>query len=268
MLSLEFIGYLSIFLMGMTLGVIGAGGSILTVPILVYLFAISPTLATAYSLVLVGSTALAGGIRHIIQGSYDREAFFLFGMPSVVGVYLSRRFLLPSIPQKLGSLLGYEITRDGLIMLIFSGLMLSAALLMIRGKKPEKSPTEKAQQPNRLIAAGEGLIVGGITGMVGAGGGFLIVPVMTWLLKLPIRTAIATSLLVIAAKSLIGFIGDLQGSQVIEWKFLFGLLALSSAGILIGVQLGKKIPTTKLQRGFGWFVLLTGILIIGKELAG
>ena len=266
--SLEIIGYLSIFVMGMTLGVIGAGGSILTVPILVYLFAISPTLATAYSLVLVGSTALTGGLKHIIQGNFDREALLVFGLPSVIGVYLSRRFFLPLIPENLGHVAEYEITRDGLIMLIFSGLMLSAALLMIRGRKTEESTATKSKKPHHFIAGCEGIVVGGITGMVGAGGGFLIVPVMTWLLMLPIRTAIATSLLIIAAKSLVGFIGDLQGSQLIDWRFLLSLLILSSLGILVGVQLGKKIPTTKLQQGFGWFVLVTGILIVGKELSG
>ena len=267
MLSLEFIGYLSIFVMGLSLGILGAGGSILTVPILVYLFAISPTLATAYSLVLVGSTALAGGIRHILHGSFDREAFLVFGLPSVVSVYLSRRWLLPAIPEHLGSLGNYDFTRDGLIMLIFSALMLAASILMIRGRKAEETALQDTKKPRRLVAAGEGLIVGAITGLVGAGGGFLIVPVMILLLKLPIRIAVSTSLLVIAMKSLIGFIGDLQGAQVIDWTFLFSLLVLSSAGILVGVKLGKKIPTTQLQRGFGWFILVTGILIIARELS-
>lgn len=265
MLTLEIIGYLSIFLMGMTLGIIGAGGSILTVPILVYLFAISPTLATAYSLALVGATALAGGLKHLIHGTFDREAFLIFGIPSIVSVYLSRRFLLPAIPENLGTLAGIEVTRDGLIMLLFSTLMLAAAALMIRGKKNTEATDQNTAKPRHLIAAVEGLVVGAITGMVGAGGGFLIVPVMIWLLKLPIRVAVATSLLVIAAKSLIGFIGDLQGPQVIDWGFLLGLFALSSTGILVGSRFSKKIPTAYLQRGFGWFILIAGILIIGKE---
>ena len=268
MLTLELIGYLAIFVMGVTLGVIGAGGSILTVPILVYLFSISPTLATAYSLVLVGSTALTGGIRHILHGSFDREAFLVFGLPSVVSVYVSRRFLLPAIPESLGTIGGVEVTRDGLIMIVFSSLMLVAAVLMIRGRREANPAMPGASKPHRMIAACEGLVVGGITGIVGAGGGFLIVPVMMWGLKLPIRVAVSTSLLVIAAKSLIGFIGDLQGTQIIDWTFLLGLLILSSFGILTGVQLGKKIPTTHLQRGFGWFVLATGILIIIRELNG
>lgn len=266
--ELELFGYFAIFVMGMTLGVIGAGGSILTVPILVYLFSIEPTLATAYSLVLVGSTALTGGIRHLLRGSYDREALLIFGLPSVLSVYLARRFLMPAIPETLGSIGDFQVTRDGLIMIAFSTLMLAAAALMIRGQKVTRPSTQNSSKPHRLIAASEGLVVGGITGMVGAGGGFLIVPVMVWLLKLPMRLAVATSLLVIAAKSLLGFIGDLQGSQAIDWTFLLGLLILSSAGILVGLQLGKKIPTTYLQRGFGWFVLVTGILIITRELTG
>ncbi len=270
MLSLEIIGYLSIFLMGLTLGLIGAGGSILTVPILVYLFALSPTLATAYSLALVGATALAGGLKHLMHGNFDREAFLVFGLPSILSVYLSRRFLLPAIPPDLGSIAGLEVTRDGLIMLVFSFLMLAAASLMIRGRRSgSKNETKEnlndSARPRHLIAALEGSIVGAVTGLVGAGGGFLIVPVMIWLLKLPIRIAVATSLLVIAAKSLIGFAGDLQIGQPIDWTFLLQLFALSLLGILTGSRYSQKIPTAHLQKGFGYFILIAGILILGKE---
>ena len=264
----ELCGYFAILLMGFTLGLIGAGGSILTVPILVYLFGLSPTLATAYSLVLVGSTAAAGGVRHALRGDFDREAFLTFGLPSIVSVYLARRYVLPSIPQSLGTLGSYEVTRDGLIMLIFSAFMLGAALLMIRGGAAREGEDDEPRSFGlrlRVIAGLEGLVVGGVTGLVGAGGGFLIVPALVWLLKIPIRRAVSTSLLIIAAKSLIGFIGDLQGSRVIDWPFLLGLLLLSSGGILIGLKVGKKIPAAHLQRGFGWFVLITGVLIIGKE---
>ncbi len=265
---IELVGYAAIFLMGLTLGVIGAGGSILTIPILVYLFGISPTFATAYSLVLVGATAATGGVRHAIRGNFDLEAFLTFGLPSILSVYLVRRYALPSIPQNIGSLGSYEITRDGLIMLVFSIFMLAAAFLMIRGRKREGEALA-SREPGikiRMLALSEGLVVGGITGVVGAGGGFLIVPALVWLMKLPIRRAVSTSLLIIAAKSLIGFIGDLQGSQVIDWPFLCGLLFLSTGGILIGLKLGKKIPAAHLQKGFGWFVLVTGVMIIGREM--
>ncbi|YCM44690.1 sulfite exporter TauE/SafE family protein [Verrucomicrobiaceae bacterium 227] len=268
MLGLDLPGYLAIFVMGVTLGVIGAGGSILTVPILVYLFAVEPTLATAYSLVLVGATAATGGVKCLMREGIDREAFLVFGLPSVLSVYLVRRFLLPAIPDQLGSVGGFEITRDGLIMLVFAVLMLAAAFMMIFGRVQEVAAAREPTLSRRILAGLEGIVVGGITGLVGAGGGFLIVPVMIWLLNLPVRVAVSTSLLVIAVKSLIGFLGDLQGSQVIDWRFLAGLLVLSSIGVLVGVGVGRKISSNHLKRGFGWFVLVIGVIIITQELSG
>lgn len=151
-------------------------------------------------------------------------------------------------------------------MLVFSVLMLAAALMMICGRVGVSVASRKSKLSRRVIAIFEGIVVGGITGLVGAGGGFLIVPVMICLLNLPIRTAVSTSLLVIAVKSLIGFLGDLHGSQVIDWPFLYGLLILSAAGVLVGVGLGGKISTSHLKKGFGWFVLVIGIAIITREL--
>jgi hypothetical protein len=265
---MEILGYFAIFLMGVTLGINGAGGSILTVPILVYLFAIDPTTATAYSLVLVGATAAIGGSRNAFRGKVNFEAFLTFGLPSILSVYLTRRFLLPAVPAEIGSLGSFELTRDGIIMLVFSTLMLSAAVVMIRGKspKPRSHETNAASlTPLRVMAAVEGLVVGVITGFVGAGGGFLIVPVMIWLLAIPIHEAIATSLVIIAAKSLIGFLGDLQHTRAIDWSLLFSLLLLSSVGILIGQHYRGKIPARNLQQGFGWFILITGLVIIFRE---
>lgn len=269
--TMELLGYFAIFLMGMTLGINGAGGSILTVPILVYLFAINPTSATAYSLVLVGSTAAIGGGRNALRGKISFEAFLTFGLPSILSVYLTRRFLLSAVPEDIGTIANYQLTRDGIIMLVFSSLMLATAFLMIRGKSPKPRSQEaiaSGLSPLRIIAALEGMAVGVITGFVGAGGGFLIVPVMIWLLAIPIHEAIATSLVIIAAKSLIGFLGDLQNAQVIDWALLGSLLVLSSVGILIGQHYRGRIPARHLQQGFGFFVLVTGVLIILREMTG
>lgn len=267
----EIIGFAAIFLMGATLGIIGAGGSILTVPILVYLFRIDATLATTYSLVLVGTTAAAGGFRYALRGEFDHEAFLSFGIPSVISVYFTRRYLLPAVPETIGSLGEIELTRDGLIMVVFAGFMLVAAVLMIRGKAKDEGEIpengkKKSALYRRFFAATEGFVIGGITGMVGAGGGFLIVPALVWLMGLPIKRAVSTSLLIIAAKSLLGFVGDLQASSALDWKFLLVLLGLSAVGIFVGGKVGKKLPSYWLQRGFGWFVLMAGLFVIGSEL--
>ena len=264
----EVIGYVAVFLMGVTLGVIGAGGSILTLPILVYLFGVDVTLATAYSLVLVGATAATAASRHVVRGELDYEALLTFGLPSVLGVYLSRRYLLPAVPEVVGSLGPLELTRDLLVMLIFAGFMLAAAFLMIRGRPAGGDDRrERRLTVGRVgLAALEGLVVGAITGFVGAGGGFLIVPALVWLLGLSIRKAVTTSLAVIAVKSLLGFLGDLQVSRSVDWLFLLGLLALSALGILVGMRAGRRLDPHHLQLGFGWFVLATALFVLAREL--
>lgn len=257
--------------MGGTLGLIGAGGSILTVPILVYLFGFDPTLATAYSLVLVGSTAATGSVRNFVKGQFDKEAFLAFGIPSVLSVYLVRRYFLPALPDSLGEIGGFVITKSGLIMVVFATLMILAAILMIKGDaRPKDEERADSSGKGKLarygIAGCEGFFTGALTGMVGAGGGFLIVPALVWLMRLPIKLAISTSLLIIAMKSLIGFVGDLQVSRAIDWPFLAVLLVLSSAGIFAGSHLSGKVSSQQLRLGFGWFVLVAGASILLAEL--
>ena len=266
----EIVGFIAIFLMGGTLGLIGAGGSILTVPILVYLFGFDPTLATAYSLVLVGSTAATGSIRNLAKGQFDKEAFLSFGIPSVLSVYLVRRYFLPALPDSLGEIGTFEVTKSGLIMVVFAGLMMLAALLMIKGDarpKDEGDSSRKRKSTRYGLVCCEGLFTGALTGMVGAGGGFLIVPALVWLMKLPIKLAISTSLLIITTKSLIGFVGDLQVSRAVDWPFLAVLLVLSSAGIFAGGYLSRKVSSQQLRLGFGWFVLVAGASILLAELS-
>ena len=254
--------------MGITLGVIGAGGSILTVPILAYLFGVNPTLATAYSLALVGATAATGGLRHFLRGDVDVEAVLTFGLPSMIGVYLARRYGLPMVPEVVGTMGSFQVTRDLLIMLVFAVFMLAAAMFMIRGRAgSSEKPRRKLTTGGVVLAGCEGLVVGGITGLVGAGGGFLIVPALVWLLGLPIKRAVTTSLTIIAIKSLIGFTGDLQGPQQIDWRFLLSLFGLSAVGILMGIRVGQNLQARHLQRGFGWFVLVTGVFVIARELS-
>lgn len=261
------LGYLLAALVGISLGLIGSGGSILTVPILVYIMGVNPVLATAYSLFIVGSTALVGGIQSAFQKRVDFKTVLIFGIPSIAAVYATRMWLMPAIPKEIFSIGTLVITKSIALMLLFAVVMILASISMIRsGKKKEivdENATLKYNYPMILL---EGAVVGLLTGLVGAGGGFLIIPALVLLAKMPMKLAVGTSLFIIAAKSLIGFIGDLQGSEIIDWKLLGIFTAFAVAGIFIGIFLSKKVPGEKLKKGFGWFVLIMGIYIIIKEL--
>ncbi len=258
-------GYAAAVLIGLSLGLTGGGGSILTVPILVYIFSLNPVLATAYSLFVVGSTSLVGSISYMQKGLVARKAALIYGLPSFIAVFLTRKLLVPAIPDPILHWGSFTLSKDMGIMVFFAAVMLAAAVSMIRSKQKE---TEKAAGHHSLsypLLAVQGAVVGVVTGIVGAGGGFLIVPALVLLARLPMKTAIGTSLVIIAANSLIGFLGDV-GHRAIDWVFLPGFTALSVAGIFVGSHLSGKINGNKLKQGFGWFVLLMGILIIIKEL--
>ncbi len=263
---MEILGYVLATLVGISLGLIGSGGSILTVPILVYVMAVNPVLATAYSLFIVGSTALVGGIQSAFQKKVDFKTVFIFGIPSIAAVYATRMWLVPMIPKEILIIGSFVITKSIALMLLFAVVMIIASITMIRpGKYKEKDETEPMVYNYPLILL-EGSLVGVLTGLVGAGGGFLIIPALVLLARMPMKLAVGTSLFIIAAKSLIGFIGDLQGSQIIDWALLGGFTAFSIIGIFIGIMLSKKIPGEKLKKSFGWFVLVMGIYIMVKEL--
>jgi uncharacterized membrane protein YfcA len=152
-------------------------------------------------------------------------------------------------------------------MLLFAVVMIMASLSMIKpGKKLDESDEEKPMVYNYPMILLEGTVVGVLTGLVGAGGGFLIIPALVLLAKMPMKLAVGTSLFIIAAKSLIGFIGDLQGSGNIDWVLLAIFTLFAVVGIFIGIYLSKKIAGNKLKTSFGWFVLVMGIYIIIKEL--
>ncbi len=263
---MEILGYLLAIVVGISLGLIGSGGSILTVPILVYIMGVDPVLATAYSLFIVGTTALMGGIQNAFQKRVDFKTVLIFGIPSIVAVYVTRMWILPVIPDQLFSFGSLVITKSIGLMLLFAAVMILASVSMIR---PAKNKFQKGDEPrvyNYPMILLEGTVVGLVTGLVGAGGGFLIIPALVLLARMPMKLAVGTSLFIIAAKSLIGFIGDLQGNGIIDWKLLGIFTAFAVAGIFLGILLSKKIPGHKLKKGFGWFVLVMGIYIIIKEL--
>lgn len=261
---IDLFGYLGALIIGIVLGLIGGGGSILTVPILVYLLHNDPVYATAYSLFIVGITALIGTIRNIPKKLVDFKTAIIFAIPAFIAVYLSRRYLLPAIPEQLFIVNDFVVTKGIGIMVFFAFIMLLASISMIRNKREE--PKEHAViKYNYVLIIIEGLVVGLLTGLVGAGGGFLIIPALVLFAKLPMKKAVATSLLIIAIKSLIGFIGDIE-NLTIAWDFLLLFSLLSVVGIFIGIYLNKWIDGKKLKKAFGWFVLLMSVYILLKEL--
>lgn len=260
------LGFIGAAIIGVSLGLIGGGGSILTVPILVYLLGINPVLATAYSLFVVGATSLAGAVSFMKKGLVNYRTAAVFAVPSFIAVYLTRQFLIPVIPDTLFTLAGFTITKNIGIMVFFALIMLIAAVSMIRDNKNKKEDIDEGEiKFNYPMIGLEGALVGTLTGIVGAGGGFLIIPALVLFARLPMKMAVGTSLLIIAAKSLIGFLGDV-GNQPIDWSFMLIFTSLSLGGILIGSWLSNKINGDSLKKGFGWFVLLMAIYILSQEL--
>ncbi len=263
---IEILGYLAAILIGFTLGLIGGGGSILTVPVLVYLVGINPVLSTAYSLFVVGTSSLVGAFDYMRKGLLSYKTAVVFAVPSFIAVFLTRRFLMPAIPQELFTVSGFVVTKDIAIMLFFALIMVASSFSMIRsGRNKQAEADTAAPKFNYPMIVVEGALVGVLTGIVGAGGGFLIIPALVLLARLPIKLAVGTSLLIIAAKSLIGFLGDV-GTQPVDWNFLLIFTALSAGGIFIGGWASRFVSGSRLKAGFGWFVLLMGVYIIGKEL--
>lgn len=331
---MEILGYFLAVVTGFTLGLIGGGGSILTVPILVYIFGISPVLATGYSLFVVGSTALVGSINYMRKGLMNYKAAIVFAIPSFVAVYLSRKYVVPTIPDKLFSigtidittdffflivllaiLIGttaiivrktvkkdrrfakvfwlmipaaimvyvmrqfvipalpdnliiigdFTLTKSTAIMILFALIMIASAISMIRSGGKELPDEPEGLTFNYPLIVIEGAVVGTITGIVGAGGGFLIIPALVLLAHLPMKLAVGTSLLIIAAKSLLGFLGDVT-NHGIDWSFLLIFTGLAIVGIFLGGYANNYISSKKLKAGFGYFVLIMGIYIVVQEL--
>jgi len=262
---MEILGYFLAALVGISLGLIGSGGSILMVPILVYIFAYNPVLATSYSLFIVGSTSLIGAFNNYRKGLVSIKTALLFGVSSVTTVFITRHFIMPRIPDVLFSIGNIAIKHDLATMVLFAVLMLLASIAMIKESKKTTVTEIHTSSADTVKLLLFGILVGLTTGFLGAGGGFLIIPALVLILKTPMKKAVGTSLLIIALNSLIGFTGDL-GHIDIDWKFLIIISLIAVAGIFIGGAFAKKIPAQKLKKAFGWFVLVMGVYIIIKEL--
>lgn len=261
---MEIAGYVASVFIGIALGIIGGGGSILTVPVLVYLFKIDTILATAYSLFIVGITSAIGSVPYFRKGLVNIKTAIIFGTPSIIAVFLTRAYVIPAIPESLFRIGSFDMTKDILIMLLFAFLMIFASYSMIKKEEIKTNEEIREQKFDYPVILLEGTIVGGITGLMGAGGGFLIIPALVLLSKLPMKEAVGTSLIIIASKSLIGFLGEERWGEI-NWTFLNTISLFAIIGIFIGSALSKKIDEIKLKPLFGWFVLLMGIYIILKE---
>lgn len=269
----ELFGYASAVVVGLVIGLAGGGGSILTVPIFVYVFGITPLLATTYSLFVVGTTSLVGSVNHLLNRRVDLRTTAAFALPSFLSVYLSRRFLVPALPDPLVRFGNLELPKNDAILYFFAFVMVMAARAMIRNQQPEQgiASTQRSAlrrteniQPRYGTLALDGLAVGVLTGTIGAGGGFLIVPMLVLLAGLPVHRAVATSVLIIAVNSSVGLLGDLQHTTL-DWNFLIPFTGLSIAGIFLGMYLARFVAPEQLKKGFGWFVLVVAAYIVLKE---
>lgn len=251
-------------LIGVSLGLLGGGGSILTVPILHYVFGLDASQSTALSLFIVGVTAAAGSVAYARRGEIAWKEGIIFSIPSFLAVYATRRFAVPALPAEM-NFLSFNLSKDNLVLLIFSLVMLLASGAMLKPSKAKPSAHTELNLMRVLLIIAEGAFVGGVTGFVGAGGGFLIVPALVILVGLDMKRAVGTSLVVIALKSLIGFAGDLSAGTVINTSVLVSVTAASLIGMVIGTKLVTKVSSEKLKPAFGWFVLVMGTLILIKE---
>jgi uncharacterized membrane protein YfcA len=261
---MEIAGYIASLFIGVSLGLIGGGGSILTVPVLVYLFGISPTLGISYSLFVVGFTSLIGAFNNYRKGLVNFKTALLFGASSITTVFITRKFIIPHVPDVFFTIGSFQVTHALFVMVVFAVLMLAASISMIRNKKaPSDENSTSIKKPVLLLFYG--ILIGLVTGFLGAGGGFLLIPALVILMKLPMKEAIGTSLLIISLNSLIGFVGDI-GRHPIDWKFLFIITTIAIAGVFAGGFFNQKVNAEKLKKGFGWFVLIMGIYILAKEI--
>ncbi|WP_435131778.1 sulfite exporter TauE/SafE family protein [Formosa sp. A9] len=260
----QVVGYLSALIIGLVLGLTGGGGSILTVPVLVYLLHVNPITATAYSLFIVGFTASFGAYKNFQKGLVDLKIAAIFAIPAFSMVYITRKLIIPAMPENLLQIGNLIITKDIAIMVLFAVMMVVASLTMLKPKKDIDEEHHKRKLSNLLIF-NQAIVIGFFTGLVGAGGGFIIIPALIILGNLSMKKAVGTSLFIIAVNSLIGFAGDIGHTQI-DWIFLSIFTMLSVVGILIGSYLSNNIEGEKLKKGFGWFVLVMGVYILIKEL--
>lgn len=258
---MELIGYFLSILIGIALGLLGGGGSILTVPLLVYFFHVNPLLASSYSLIIVGFSSALGLIPNFKKSEIEFNAALRFGVPSVITVFCTKFFLVPLIPQGFDFFGKYYVQSDKLLMIFFASLLILSANSMIKSKNTSVKNVSKSSSQLLFI----GLLTGFITGIIGIGGGFLIVPALVQFCAIEIKKAVSTSLLIILMNSIIGLLA-IQSFVHFDFIFILKIVLISTLGLLIGIIISNKINNQKLKVIFGWFLLIMGIAVLSKEL--
>jgi len=223
------------------------------------LFSLDEKVATAYSLFIVGFAALVGGIKQNINNNVDWITAVVFGIPALIGVWIVRHYVIPELPDVLFDVGDFAISRRMGMFGVFIVLMVAAALSMLK-ENTRKGGSGDISYNYPLILI-EGLIVGTVTGLVGAGGGFLIIPALVVLTNLDIKKAIGTSLVIIALKSILGFFLADALIMSIDWNFLIVFTSITIIGIFLGVYIGNFIDGNKLKKGFGYFILAMSIFM-------
>lgn len=258
---MEMFGYFALIAVGVILGLTGGGGSILAVPILVYLFSLDVILASAYSFFIVGITSIIGVFLKQKDQSIDLKTSLFFGLPSLLTIFLTRKWIVPNIPEIIIESDSLQIAkREFFLSLIGIVIILSGLMLLIKFSKQQLKPvTEKV--PFIIIS---GCIVGVLSGLTGIGGGFLILPALLLLRNISFHGAVGTTLLIVSSNCIIGFIGDALSYQI-DWVYLLSITGFAVAGIIIGNMSHKIIPAASLQKIFSWVTLLIGCFILAEE---
>jgi uncharacterized membrane protein YfcA len=260
------LGYICSLLIGLALGTLGSGGSILTVPIMVYLMNVSPVDATGYSLFVVGTTSLIGFLNFSRKGKVEIKTAVIFAIPSLICVFLTRKFLVPSIPEHIHFFGQSDMSRDKFFMILFALLMLFVAAKILLGGKNISSEEVSTHRKNYGVLILSAVVAGFLTGFLGVGGGFIIIPSLMFFGKVSPKMSIGTSLLIIACNSFIGFMSEMiHRSEEIDYFFLLTFSAISVIGVLIGFKILTKITSLQLRNAFGFTVLLVGIYIFFRE---
>ncbi|MGE0561377.1 MAG: sulfite exporter TauE/SafE family protein [Flavobacteriales bacterium] len=257
---METIGYILAILVGLSSGLIGAGGSILAMPILVYLFGVEAAdTAPAYSLFVIGVSSIVGAFLKYKQGQVSFKTVLYFGTPTVLAIFVTRYFVVPVIPDEILTVYQFIFTKRILVMGLFSCLMILAAYYMVRD-----TVTDKPVKINQLYNFGGGLFTGFLSGLVGAGGGFIMIPALIKIGNITMKTAIGTSLTIIAINSMVGFAASYKHLDI-DWMLLLTFSGLAILGIVTGNYFSKQLKAENLKKGFGYFILVVGLFILIKE---
>jgi uncharacterized membrane protein YfcA len=256
------LGYLGALLTGLVLGLLGGGGAAVSIPILVYAFGVPASVATGYSLLIVAFTALLGTVQNIRLKLVRYSALIKCGLPALISIYIMRRFLIHSIPNVFFTVHGFVMTKNSFILLLLAFFMVLVARNMIVAAKPKTDEPEPA--PYLLILI-QSILIGLFTGLVGAGGGFLLIPLILSAEPMEFRNATATSLTLVTLNSFIGFLGDMQSNSQMDLTFLLAFMGCSIVGVLTGITIATRIDNKKLRLVFGYTMMVIAIYIIIRE---